>query len=135
MGIVEAKKLAVGAQSVLVQAERYSRGLHQGPLQSGEFGAPFLYSTNGELIFYHDVRDEMNLSRSVTGFHTTEALQEWLGRNLDDAVQTLKSIPNDEARLRPYQREVNGAIEQAIEHLKRSSGRNRLSSTVKVHQA
>src|SRR5690242_2252695 len=43
--VVEAKKLTLGPQGVLTQAERYSRGLSQVPRYQGEFGVPFLYST------------------------------------------------------------------------------------------
>ena len=50
IGVVEAKKLTVGPQEVLTQAQRYSRGIDQTPRWQGEFGAPFLYSTNGERV-------------------------------------------------------------------------------------
>ena len=53
-GIVEAKKLTLGPQNVLSQAERYSKGFPQPALQAGEFGVPLLYSTNGEVIWHHD---------------------------------------------------------------------------------
>ena len=56
--VVEAKKLTVGPQGVLTQAERYSRGIQQQPRWQGEYGVPFLYSTNGEQIRFHDVRRE-----------------------------------------------------------------------------
>jgi type I restriction enzyme R subunit len=74
--VVEAKKLTVGARGVLIQAERYSRGIPQLPQYQGQFGVPFLYSTNGEIIRFHDVRYELNLSREVSGFHTPDALSE-----------------------------------------------------------
>src|SRR5436190_1505191 len=48
--VVEAKKLTVGPQGVLTQAERYSRGIQQQPRFQGEYSVPFLYSTNGEQI-------------------------------------------------------------------------------------
>jgi type I restriction enzyme, R subunit len=46
--VVEAKKVTLGAQGVLVQAERYSKGIRQVPMYQGMYGVPFLYSTNGE---------------------------------------------------------------------------------------
>lgn len=49
VGIVEAKKLTLGPQNVLSQAERYSKGLSQAGFGWGGFGVPFLYSTNGEV--------------------------------------------------------------------------------------
>jgi type I restriction enzyme, R subunit len=83
LGAVEAKKVTLGPQGVLVQAERYSKGISQLPRYQGEYGVPFLYSTNGELIWFHDVRDELNRSRRVSGFHTPSALEELLTRDLN----------------------------------------------------
>src|SRR5580692_6151662 len=58
VGVIEAKKLTVGPQSVLTQAERYSRGLDAAVAPGNYDGrrAPFLYSTNGEVTWFHDVR-------------------------------------------------------------------------------
>ncbi len=117
-GVVEAKKLTVGPGGVLTQAERYARGLDQEPRYQGEFGAPFLYSTNGETIRFHDVRSERNLSREVAGFHTPTALAEMLQRDLDAELAKLAEIPMS-GRLRPYQVEANEAIERAIEARRR----------------
>src|SRR6266481_4507669 len=63
LGIVEAKKLTLGPQNVLSQAERYSKGLNEAGLRFGEYGVPFLYSTNGEIIWHHDIRHRFNRSR------------------------------------------------------------------------
>jgi len=120
VGIVEAKKLTLGPQNVLVQAERYSKGLDQPALQSGPFGVPLLYSTNGEVIWHHDVRDELNRSRQVAQFHTPEAISEVLNSDFDSTIERLASIPNDHPKLRPYQREANTAIERAIAQRKRT---------------
>src|SRR5712691_2805820 len=48
LGVVEAKKLTLGPQNVLMQAERYSRGLIDSTFNFRGFHVPFLYSTNGE---------------------------------------------------------------------------------------
>jgi type I restriction enzyme R subunit len=63
LGIIEAKKVGVSPQNVLEQAKRYSRGAFGGSGNWKGHHVPFLYSTNGELIFHIDVRDEQNLSR------------------------------------------------------------------------
>src|SRR6202521_4658857 len=120
IGIVEAKKLTLGPQNVLSQAERYSRGLEKPGLRFGEYGVPFLYSTNGEVIWHHDIRFALNRSRQITRFHTPEALGEMLSRDFDEALRHLHALPNDNARLRPYQREANDAIEKAISERKRA---------------
>jgi len=57
LGVVEAKKLSLGPQNVLLQAERYSRGLSTNPFNFDGLHAPFLYATNGEVIWFHDIRD------------------------------------------------------------------------------
>src|SRR2546422_7703602 len=48
---VEAKKLTLGPQNVLSQAQRYARGFRDGKSKFGEFHIPFIYSTNGESIW------------------------------------------------------------------------------------
>ncbi len=119
LGVVEAKKLTLGPQEVLPQAERYSRGVSSSPFDFNGFGVPFLYSTNGEVIWHHDVRHALNRSHQIAAFHTPEALREFLGRNVDNAIDLLLKRPNDHPRLRPYQREANAGIEQAIFNRKR----------------
>src|SRR5262245_15133243 len=115
LGIVEAKKVTLGPQNVLSQAERYARGVDS----SSNFGGlhvPFLYSTNGEVIWFHDVRNPLNRSRKIGGFHTPSALQEMLTRDFDAACSWFGATPNNHPALRPYQVEANTAIEQAIGH-------------------
>jgi type I restriction enzyme R subunit len=119
LGIVEAKKLALGPQAVLTQAERYSKGVTGSPLNFRGFRVPFLYSTNGELIWHHDVREARNRPRRVAGFHTPDALTDAMNRDLDAACQGLNDTPNDHPWLRPYQRDANDAIELAIADRKR----------------
>jgi len=119
-GIVEAKKVAVGPQNVLMQAERYARGIRGGPYDFQGLCCPFLYATNGEIVWFHDVRHPMNRSRRVSGFHTPEAMRELLERDFDGACAKLLATPNERNRLRPYQREANAAVEKAIADRKRN---------------
>jgi type I restriction enzyme R subunit len=118
VGVVEAKKLSLGAQGVLVQAERYSNGFDQEPRYQGEFGVPFLYSTNGEETWFHDVREALNRSRRVSHFHTPGALEEMLTRDTEAELSKLMSVPWSSV-LRDYQVEAGTAIEQAIRERKR----------------
>lgn len=117
--IVEAKKLGTGPQNVLVQAERYARGLRNSPEVADGFRAPFLYATNGENIWFRDVRHPLNRSRRVAEFHTPNALREMLGRDVGAACARLLTTPNAHPHLRPYQREANETIERAIADRKR----------------
>src|SRR5437899_1162289 len=118
-GVVEAKKLALGPQNVLTQAERYARGLRGSHFSFDGLRAPFLYATNGEIIWFHDVRHPLNRSRRVAAFHTPSAFREFLGRDFEGACSKLAGAANDHPMLRPYQRAANAAVEQAIAERKR----------------
>ncbi len=119
LGIVEAKKVSLGPQNVLVQAERYSRGASANPFNFHGFHVPFLYSTNGEVLWFHDIRHPLNRSRRVADFHSPAALKELLARDFDAACAWFPANPNTHPRLRPYQIEANTAVEQAITGRKR----------------
>ena len=119
LGIVEAKKLTLGPQGVLVQAERYSKGVADSPFNIRGFRVPFLYSTNGEVIWFHDIRDELSSSRQIAEFHTPGALREMLSRDFGLASQSLAELPNDQPKLRDYQKLANTETEKAIAQHKR----------------
>jgi type I restriction enzyme, R subunit len=116
--VVEAKKVGAGPQEVLRQAERYSSGTSQEPRYQGEFGVPFLYSSNGELIWFHDVRHKLNRSRVISRFHTPSALREISRRDFDAEIAKIAEVPFS-SWLRAYQREANEAIEATIRQRKR----------------
>jgi type I restriction enzyme R subunit len=119
LGIVEAKRLSLGPQNVLTQAERYSKGVDSSPLDFRGFRVPFLYSTNGEVVWFHDVRHWRDCSRQIAAFHTPSALGGLLERDFETAYRKLQAMPNTHPRLRPYQVEANTAIEAAIAERKR----------------
>lgn len=120
LGIIEAKRVGLNPQERLPQAGRYSKGIKDSPFQcDGGYGAPFLYATNGELVWFHDVRHGDSRSRPIGGFHTPEALQEILATHFDAACQRLKALPNAHKMIRPYQVEANAATEKAIAERKR----------------
>ena len=52
LGILEAKKVAVGPYTVLEQAKRYAKGVQVGPGNWRGYRVPFLYSSNGEVIWH-----------------------------------------------------------------------------------
>jgi type I restriction enzyme R subunit len=119
VGIVEAKRLSLGPQNVLVQAERYAKGLAGNPFDFRGFHVPFLYSTNGQILWFHDIRHPLNRSRPIADFHTPNALRELLGRDFDAACASLTGTANTHSKLRPYQIEANAAVERAIANRKR----------------
>lgn len=119
LGIIEAKKEESGTQSVLTQAERYSRGLLCNPFNFNGYRVPFLYSTNGKDIRHHDVRPVLSRSRSISGFHTPEALVEKLNYDSEEGSARFFDIP-DNTRMRHYQCEACDAIGHAIADRKRT---------------
>jgi len=119
LGVVEAKKLSLGPQNVLTQAERYSQGVTNNSLRFREFYVPFLYSTNGEVIWHHDIRDPYNRSRQIAKFHTPAALRYFLTREFEEAIHRFTIIP-DNPRMRPYQREACEAVGTAMAAKKRT---------------
>lgn len=119
LGVIEAIRLSRGPQIKLVQAERYARGVTDSPFNFDGLRVPFLYSTNGEVIWFHDVRHPLNRSRRVADFHTPNALREMLDRDFEGDCGWLTANPNVQPRLRPYQIEANNAIEQAVTDRKR----------------
>ena len=76
LAIIEAKKITVNPQNVLEQAKRYAAGATCGPGNWNGLRVPFLYSTNGEIIWHLDVRAEKPTSRTISHFHTAPAMEE-----------------------------------------------------------
>lgn len=119
LGVVEAKKLEVGAANVLEQAKRYSKGANNTIGEWNQYHVPFLYSSNGELIYYLDARDSINLSRQIFGFHTPEAMETLFNSNREPAIQWLKAKPIDNLWIRPYQKQAIIEFEKKLEEGKR----------------
>lgn len=120
LGVVEAKKVTVGPQNVLTQAERYSRGVAESRKTYGEgLKVPFLYSTNGEILWFHDVRQPLNRSRKISTFHTPGAISEMMGRDDEAAWAKLRDLAFHPDAVREYQERAILAVEQAIRDRKR----------------
>ena len=120
IGFVEAKKIKVGAQNVIEQAKRYSKDSVQETGNWRGYKVPFLYSTNGEKIFFLDVRDEKNISREISEFHTPDALDEFCQRENIDFARWFKVNPiethfdNCSRQPFPFQKKAISAIESGI---------------------
>lgn len=114
LALAEAKRLTVGPQNVLEQAQRYARGVTNSPFDYDGFRVPFIYSTNGEIFWFQDLRKPTSRSRRVSGFHTPGALREMMGKDTDLCCEWFSAHPNLHPRLRPYQIEANDAVEKAI---------------------
>ncbi len=119
LAVIEAKKISLGPQNVLTQAERYAAGISGSPFNFSGFRVPLIYSTNGEIIWFHDLRNPLNRSRQIARFHTPGALAMRLKERFESACQELAEWENAHPMLRPYQKEANDAIEQAIRDRRR----------------
>ena len=115
LGIIEAKKVAVNPQNVLEQAKRYSSGSLQGPGNWNGFRVPFLFASNGEIIWFIDVRSDKPVSRQIANFHTASAMETMFAFESKPARDWLLDTPPDIiSRLRDYQRRCIVAAESAI---------------------
>ncbi|MCS7054544.1 MAG: DEAD/DEAH box helicase family protein, partial [Ignavibacterium sp.] len=114
LGIIEAKKTQIDPQNVLEQAKRYSKGAENNLGLWNEYKVPFLYSTNGEIIYFADVREENYYSREIAQFHTPQALEEMFKKDTQSAKRWLENTPINFEKLRPYQRDAIAAIEKAL---------------------
>ncbi len=119
IGIIEAKRLSLGPQNVLVQAQRYVKGISQSAFNFDGFRVPFIYSTNGEIFWFQDLRERNSYSRRIANFHTPEALKEMLKKDFQTYSKWFELHPNEHDRIRPYQINATKAIEEAITQGKR----------------
>ena len=79
------------------------------------FRAPFLYASNGTLIWHLDTRPEKLVSRPLSDFHTPDALEARFAHDTSGAKTYLLDTPPDQiTKLRPYQRDCIIAVEDAI---------------------
>jgi type I restriction enzyme, R subunit len=120
LGIIEAKRVKVGPQNVLEQAKRYSKGAFDGAGKWHGYRVPFLYATNGEVIWHLDIRNEKNISRQISSFHTADALEEFFEDDRANGLEWLANNPVDIESIRPYQGDAVYAIEDAITKGKRA---------------
>lgn len=115
LGIIEAKKVTVNPQNVLEQAKRYSEGAFDGAGKWGPYKVPFLFATNGELIWSLDARPKKLVSRQVFEFPTADGLAEAFNRSVTPAHDWLLDTPiENNTVLRPYQRDCLLATEAAL---------------------
>jgi len=120
LGVIEAKKVGVGPQNVLEQAKRYSKGAFDGPGNWNGYRVPFLFSSNGEVVWFLDVRNEKNIRRQIPNFHTSDALEEFFLANKTLGYEWLSNNLINIDRLRYYQKEAIAATESAIIQGKRA---------------
>ncbi len=117
LAILEAKKAGLSAESVLSQSIRYAKGLK--PSAYGEYGVPFIYSSNGKNFWFQDLRQVKSASRQVTKLHTPRALEEMLSSKQEAGLLWMENNPDPHPHARPYQAEAIAAVENALKNGKR----------------
>ena len=76
---------------------------------------PFLYATNGTIVWHLDTRPAKRVSRNLADFHTPDALGEMFSRDTAPSATWLTTTPPERIdRLRPYQKDCILAVEQQV---------------------
>lgn len=136
-GVVEAKKYGQDISTNLDQSKRYALNIvpQDGADILGDwdgYKVPFLYSSNGREylqqiatksgVWYLDVRQKYNNSRSIKGFHSPEDLQKKFEQDIALANKKLEENSLDFLQLktglslRDYQIRAIQAVENVIIH-------------------
>lgn len=109
LAIIEAKKNAINPYVAKQQALPYAR----------ELGAPFIFLTNGELIYFWDYRNDD--ARIVASFYSRRDMERIVESRKNRKPMATIEIPEYYIRqgetraLRPYQKEAMRALDHAVE--------------------
>lgn len=114
LALVEAKRASIDPQNALAQALRYARDFPDSPFDFNGHKVPFVYTSNGEQIWFQDLHEPYSRSRQVAAFHTPAALRDLLTRDVGPAQAWLRANAISARHLRPYQLEAISAIEAAL---------------------
>ena len=113
LAVVEAKRTAIQPYQAKQQALPYARSL----------GAPFIFLTNGELIYFWDYQNDD--ARIVNSFYSRRDLERILSLRKEAKPLATIAIPEyfirqgEQRAVRPYQTETMKALDHAMELGKR----------------
>lgn len=113
LAIIEAKKLAIQPYTAKQQALPYAK----------QIGAPFIFLTNGELIYFWDYQNDD--ARIVNSFFSRRDLERMVHMRAERKPLATVPIPDTYLRqgetrsLRPYQKEAMQALDRTVELGKR----------------
>lgn len=119
LGIIEAKKVSISPQNVLEQAKRYSHGCKNTLGEWHQMKVPFLYSSNGAQIWFADIREDNYSAREISSFHSPNALEDMFQAQMSVYKDWFRNHPIDFDRLRMYQKDAIGAIENSLQDNRR----------------
>jgi type I restriction enzyme R subunit len=113
LAIIEAKRTAIEPYAAKQQALPYAK----------KIGAPFIFLTNGELIYFWDYTNDD--ARMVNSFYSRRDLERIVHMRQERQPLATIVIPDyylrqgEQRKVRPYQQEAMKALDQAIELGKR----------------
>ncbi len=113
LAVIEAKKNAINPYVAKQQALPYAR----------ELGAPFIFLTNGELIYFWDYQNDD--ARIVASFYSRRDMERLVESRRNRKPMATVEIPDyyirqgETRRLRPYQQKAMQALDHALELGKR----------------
>lgn len=113
LAVIEAKKQAIQPYVAKHQALPYAKGLN----------APFIFLTNGELIYFWDYQNDD--ARIVNSFYSRRDLERLVEMRANRKAMATISIPDTYQRqgetrsVRPYQQEAMQALDRTVELGKR----------------
>jgi type I restriction enzyme R subunit len=113
LAVIEAKKRAINPYTAKQQALPYAKRI----------GAPFIFLTNGELIYFWDYQNDD--ARPVSSFYSRRDLERLVHLRTERQPMATVEIPDIYVRqgetrsLRPYQKEAMQALDRTVELGKR----------------
>ncbi|NLV13232.1 type I restriction-modification enzyme R subunit C-terminal domain-containing protein [Haloarcula argentinensis] len=96
LGLVEAKKSDYNSSAAFAQAERYSEDIETSYSfgHKNQYHVPFVFTANGEKVEMKDLREyASSTKRELRGFHTPQALEKMLKKDLEGAFAWLEANP------------------------------------------
>ena len=116
IGVIEAKPAGQTLQGVLIQSEKYTRGLHE-RVPARYHTLPFAYEATGEVTQFSSNLDPHRRSREVFTFHRPEELlrlQDLGSAQLRRRLQQMPVLP--QGRLWDVQHQAVRRLERSLAH-------------------
>lgn len=113
LAVIEAKRRAINPYTAKHKTLRYARAI----------GAPFIFLTNGELIYFWDYTNDD--ARIVNSFFSRRDLERMLHMRTEQKPMATVAIPDyylrqgEQRQVRPYQQNCMKALDHAVELGKR----------------
>ncbi|MFB6199886.1 MAG: type I restriction-modification enzyme R subunit C-terminal domain-containing protein [Candidatus Nanohaloarchaea archaeon] len=100
LGIIEAKKKSEDPYGAHAQADRYAKDIetHYEFGKNGRYSVPFIFTTNGEEIYFRDLREKSPTERQLRSFHRPEGLRKLMQKDYENSLNWFDEHSIDETR-------------------------------------